>query len=104
LNYLTEEYHIYYRKILAELIDSKKQTDAIEYPYIYKNPNFNELIFTGNYAGQYDIINSSIILNCNRVIYKNENLNTNSKYYNLEYETIFNKYDEFINPFKFQLI
>ncbi len=106
--YLTEEYHIYYRKILAELIDSKKQTDAIEYPYIYKNPNniftfleyFNELIFTGNYAGQYEIINTSIILNCNIVIYKNENLNTNSKDYNLEYETIINKYDEFINPFK----
>ena len=76
--------------------------------YIYKNTNniltfleyFNELVLTGNYAGQYQIINSSILFNCNIVIYRNENLNTNSKYYNLEYQTITNKYDEFINLFK----
>ena len=76
--------------------------------YIYKNTNniltfleyINELVLTGNYAGQYQIMYSSILLNCNIVIYRNENLNSNSKYYNLEYQTIINKYDEFINLFK----
>jgi len=74
---LSENYHIYSRKIMSEYIDSKKQREAIEYPYISKSSNdiitfleyFNELIYTGNFAGQYEILNMSIILNCNIVIY-----------------------------------
>ena len=32
----TEEYHIYYRKIIAIFVESKKSLDEQTYPYIYK--------------------------------------------------------------------
>ena len=32
---------------------------------------FNELILTGFFAGEYEIINASIIYKCNFIIYKN---------------------------------
>ena len=51
----SENYHIYYRKRLSNHIDSKKNQDAVEYPYIYGNnntwmtyeDNFKKIILTG---------------------------------------------------------
>ena len=110
--YNTENYHIYYRKKISEYIESKKDTEIIEYPYIYKNENdiltwseyFDELILTGNYAGQYEIINTSILFNCNIIIYRNNNYNMNDKRYNFNFETIINKKEDILNPFAYIIL
>ena len=81
--------------------------DSIQFPNIYKNENniltwheyFDELVLTGCYAGQYEIINASILYNCNIVIYRNDNFNDDDKNYNFHFETIINQYSETINPF-----
>ena len=106
--YNKEIYHIYFRKTIAEYIESKKQEECIKYPYIYKNEAevltwhdyFNELILTGCYAGEYEIINASKIYNCNFIIYKNENYNNNDITYNFIFETIINQNEHYLNPFK----
>ena len=73
-----ETLHIYYRKIICELISAKINIDKINYPYAINNnnepisylENFNNIIKTGYFAGQYEIINSCIKLNCNVCIYR----------------------------------
>ena len=103
----TEDYHIYYRKQLAEFIESKKATDSINYPYLYNNEKdiltwheyFDELKLTGTFAGQYELINTSILYNCNIIVYRNNKYNIDDKNYTFTFETIINKYDDSINPF-----
>ena len=85
----------------------KKDTDSINYPYIYKNENdiltwheyFNELKLTGTFAGQYEIINTSLLYNCNIIIYRNNNYTDQEQNYSFQFETIINKYTNYINPF-----
>ena len=68
-----ETFHINYRKIECELIKLKKEIDKINNPYIISNnniimnyiDNFNDIIKTGSYVGQYEIINTCIKLKCN---------------------------------------
>ncbi len=80
--YKNEKYHIYFRKIIAELIKSKKHEDCLKFQFIYKNEKdiliyleyFEELISIGNYPGQYEIINATIKLNCNIIIHRNKNI------------------------------
>ena len=61
---------------------------------------FNELIITGTYAGHYEIINASLLLNVNFIIYRNQNFSENNNYNNIfTFETIINKYDSQLNPF-----
>ena len=103
----TENYHLYYRKQIAEYIESKKATDSINYPYLYKNEKdiltwheyFDELKLTGTYAGQYELINTSLLCNCNIIVYRNNHYNIKDRNYNFTFETIINKYDDIINPF-----
>ena len=59
----------------------------------------DELVVTGNYAGHYEIINTTKIFNCNIVIYRKAKFNYTNKKFNLEFETIVNKSDTFLNPF-----
>ena len=76
-----EIYQIYYRKLIALYIDSKKHIDKIEFPFIYKSENtiliyedyYKELITTGNFAGEYEIINTTLKFNINIIIYINKN-------------------------------
>ena len=103
----TENYHIFYRKEISEYIEKKKDTDSINYPYIYKNEKdiltwheyFNELKLTGTFAGQYEIINTSLLYNCNIIIYRNNNYTDQDQNYSFQFETIINKYSNYINPF-----
>ena len=103
----TENYHIYYRKQIAEYIESKEATDSINFPYIYKNEKdiltwheyFEELKVTGTYAGQYELINTSSLFNCNIIVYRNNQYIFNEKNYTFNFETIINQYDDYINPF-----
>ena len=86
----TENYHLYYRKQIAEYIESKKATDSINYPYLYKNEKdiltwheyFDELKLTGTYAGQYELINTSLLCNCNIIVYRNNHYNIKDRNYN----------------------
>ena len=102
-----EDYHIYYRKQIAQFIESKKAIDSINYPYLYKNEKviltwheyFDELKLTGTFAGQYELINTSILYNCNIIVYRNNKYNINDKNYTFTFETIINKYNDSINPF-----
>lgn len=101
-----ETFHIYYRKIVCELINSKKEVDKLNYPYIISNnntvmdyiDNFNTIIKTGSYVGQDEIINTCIKLQCNIAIY---NLSSNymdyDKYHYI-YGTIKSNNESF-NPF-----
>ena len=106
--YNKEIYHIYFRKTIAEYIELNKQEECIKYPYIHKNEHdiltwheyFNELILTGCYAGEYEIINASKIYNCNFIIYKNANYNYNDKNYNFVFQTIINQNEHSLNRFK----
>ena len=59
----------------------------------------DELVVTGNYTGYYEIINTTKIFNCNIVIYRKAKFNYTYKKFNLEFETIVNKNDTFLNPF-----
>ena len=96
----TENYHIYYRKQIAEYIESKEATDSINYPYIYKDEKdiltwheyFEELKVTGTYAGQYELINTSSLFNCNIIVYRNNQYIFNEKNYTFNFETIINQY------------
>ena len=102
-----EIYHICYRKELMVHINKKNDNDKIAYPYIFKKESlmleydeyFNEIKLAGTFAGEYEIINTSQILNCNLVIYRNPNFNHNLKLYKFEYETIIAE-NYIINPFK----
>ena len=60
---------------------------------------FNELIITGTFAGQYELLNASMLLNCNIIIYKNENYDHSGITYNFIYETVISA-DDVLNPFK----
>jgi hypothetical protein len=62
------------------------------------NDYFKELIKTGNFAEQYEILNTSTLLNVNIVIYKNFNYSIYHNKYIFDYETLINK-DEVFNPF-----
>ena len=103
----TENFHIYYRKQIAEFIESKKDTECINYPYLYKNEKdiltwheyFDELKLTGTFAGQYELINTSILYNSTIIVYRNNQYNNDDKNYTFNFETIINKYDDNINPF-----
>jgi len=74
----TEIYHIYYRYKICKLIQSKRHIDFIKYPYIYGNnnawltyeQNFNNIIHTGGFVGEYEIINTCIAFRYNICIYK----------------------------------
>ena len=81
-------------------------TDRFKYPWIIDNnnkaitylENYNYIIFTGAYIGQYEIINTCKALNCNVCIY---NLNTSADNYdvfNYNYETMITGNDKY-NPF-----
>ena len=84
-----EDYHIYYRKQIAQFIESKKAIDSINYPYLYKNEKdiltwheyFDELELVGTFAGHYELINTSILYNCNIIVYRNNQYNINDKKY-----------------------
>ena len=105
-----ENYHFHYRKLIAELIFSKYKEDNIKYPFIYYNnnsiityaENFNKLIMTRNYAGQYEIINTCISCKINICIYKNNDISNDKKKYSYSYETFisdqidYNQYNPFI--------
>ena len=56
------------------------------------------MILAGTSVGHNEIINAFIVLQCNFVIYRNENFYTNNNNI-FEIETIINKYDKHINPF-----
>ena len=94
--------NIYYRYKTCKLIQSKKNKDIINYPYIYGNnniwltyeQNFNNIIHTGEYVGEYEIINTCIAFRCNICIYKFdeskneyifETIRSNQEQYNLFY-------------------
>ena len=62
------------------------------------NDYFKELIKTGNFAGQYEILNASDLLNINIVINKNFNYSMYNNKYIFDYETLINK-DEIFNSF-----
>ena len=55
------------------------------------------MILAGTSVGHNEIINAFIVLQCNFVIYRNENFFTNNNIF--EIETIINKYDKYINHF-----
>ena len=101
-----ETFHIYYRKIVCELINSKKEVDKLNYPYILSNnntvleyiDNFNTIIKTGSYVGQYEIINTCIKLKCNIAIYNLSSNYLDYDNYHYIYETIIS-YNESFNPF-----
>lgn len=92
--------------MISLYIETKMNHDEIEYPYIYKNQNtiltfkeyFNELITTGNFAGEYKIINTAIKFNINIIIYTNNNYNKNNKNFTFHYET-FKSPQDILNPF-----
>ena len=103
----TEIYHIYYRKIICEFISTKINLDKINYPYILNNnntvisymDNFNNIIKTGSFIGQYEIINKCQKLKYNICIYKLENDSNNyNDEFKLIYETVISDI-ETINPF-----
>ena len=66
--YYKQIYHIYYRKVIALLIHSKKDIDKLNFPFLYRNINqtipyedyINELKISGTFEGQYEIINAAI--------------------------------------------
>ena len=60
---------------------------------------FDELKLTGIFASQYELINTSILYNCNIIVYRNNQYNINDKNYKFSFETIINKYNDNINPF-----
>ena len=101
-----ERYHAYYRKKLAEDINTIKNVEARKHPYIYKNNNevlnfidyFNQMIITGNFAGEYEIRKLSEILHCNIIIYTNFNFAEKDMSFNFEFETIISPNNQ-INPF-----
>jgi hypothetical protein len=101
-----ERYHAYYRKKLAEDINIIKNVEARKHLYIYKNNNvvlnfkdyFNQMIITGNFAGEYEIRKLSEILHCNIIIYTNYNFSEIDKSFNFEFETIISPINQ-INPF-----
>ena len=101
-----EIYHIYYRQEICKLIDNKKDFDKINCLYIFINNNitltyneyFNNMINTGTYAGQYEIINTCIKFKCNICIYRQENHNDNYTEFVYKYETLISESDLY-NPF-----
>jgi len=104
--YYKQIYHLYYRKVIAKYIFSKKEKDKVNFPFLYRNTYqtvpyeeyINEVKITGTFAGQYEIINAAINLNCNIVIYTNHNFNDHSKKYTFIYETTISPQDQ-LNPF-----
>ena len=67
----------------------------MNFPFLYRNTYqtvpyeeyINEVKITGTFAGQYEIINAAIILNCNIVIYANNHFNDNNTKFTFIYET-----------------
>ena len=86
------------------MINTKKNIDQINYPYIYGNnnnwmtfeENFNKIILTGSYVGEYEIINTCIEFRCNICIYKLDRDNKSNIIYT--FETIRSN-QVLINPF-----
>ena len=86
-----ETFHIYYRKVVYELINLKKEIDKFNYPYIISNnntvvkyiDNFNPIIKIGSCIGQYEISNTCIKLQCNITIYNltSKDLDYDNYYY-----------------------
>ena len=80
-----ETYHLYYREQVCIRINNKKDNDQINYPYFDGNnntlmsylDNFNKIVLSGSYIGQYEIINSCIECRYNIVICNSENINDN---------------------------
>jgi len=73
-----EEYHIYYRKLICEFINSKKVHEMNQYAYLPDNYNnktllyndyFNKMILTGEYTEEYEFINACLSIRCNIFIY-----------------------------------
>ena len=52
---------------------------------------FDELKLIGTYTGQYELINASILYNCNIIVYRNNKYDINDKNYTFSFETIINK-------------
>ena len=56
----SEIFHLYYRRKLFLLIESKKNIDSVNYPYIYGNnnkwaifeENYNKIIYSGEDVGE----------------------------------------------------
>lgn len=69
----SEKFHIFYRKSLYEYIASIIDNKKIQLPYIYGNnnkwisymDNFNNIIYTDGYVGEYEIIKTSNFLHSN---------------------------------------
>ena len=95
---------MHYKQRVVILINSKQNEDKVNYPYIYGNnntwmtyeENFNNLIKTGTYIGEYEIINTCMEFKCNIVIYKLEIDNKGELIY--KFETIRSNIANF-NPF-----
>ena len=102
----TEIYHAYYRKKLAFEINIIKNSEANKFPYIYKKNNetltfadyFNQMIITGNFAGNYEIVKMSQILHCNIIIYNNFNFSEEDEKFKFDYETMISDND-ILNPY-----
>ena len=93
--YYKQIYHLYYRKVIAKYIFSKKEKDKVNFPFLYRNvyktvpygEYDKEVKITGTFTRQYEIINAAIILNCNIVIYANNHFNDNNRKFTFIYET-----------------
>ena len=78
----------------------------INYPYIYDNnnkwisfeDNFNNIILTGSYIGQYEIIKTCIENRGNIIFYRRDNISFDKKNYLYKYETLISDNENF-NPF-----
>ena len=101
-----ESYHYFYRKKVCLIIKSKYEQDMINYPYIYDNnknwisfeDSFNNIILTGSYIGQYEIINACIENRCNIIFYRRDNISLDKKNYLYKYEITISDNVTF-NPF-----
>ena len=104
--YYKQIYHLYYLKVIAKYIFTKKEKDKVNFPFLYRNiyqtvpyeEYIKEVKITGTFAGQYEIINAAIILNCNIVIYANNHFNDNNTKFTFIYETTISPQDQ-LNPF-----
>ena len=93
--YYKQIYHLYYRKVIAKYIFTKKEKDKVNFPFLYRNiyqtvpyeKYIKEVKITRTFAGQYEIINAAIILNSNIVIYTNNYFNGNNTKFTFIYET-----------------
>ena len=97
VSFTKKEYHIYYRKLICEYINSKKVYEMDQHPYlpdIYNNKTLlyndylNKMVLTGEYAGEYEFINACLSIRCNIFIYKLDDHNIDYTTYKYNYETL----------------